>query len=90
VLIVPSALVWKQTRRWIVRKVNRESRFVTLLAWLDEANDKFLDFHVFPGIEHRRQIFQMSLNDDWLSQGRHLTSLSEFCEAVKQVGRLRR
>ena len=84
VLVVPSALTWKQTRRWIVETVNRERRFVTLLARLDKDNSEFLDFHVFPMIDRRKR-FRVSLNDDWLSRASRLSELSQFCKVVRQV-----
>jgi len=89
VRVVASVRVWRDTYRWIVDATSRKHRLVTLLARLDESNSKFLDFHVFPNID-RRNIFRLSLNDDWLRRGKRLTDLSRFCEVVKQVRAARR
>ena len=48
VLIARCVHVWKESVRWQLDPVRRESRFITLLARLDEDNQSFLDFHILP------------------------------------------
>jgi DNA invertase Pin-like site-specific DNA recombinase len=78
--------VWKATVRWQVDPVPHERKFTTLLARIDQTQTSFLDFHVLPTMDRRRRFF-ISLNDKWLERGKRLVSLSQFCDAVKQVGR---
>jgi DNA invertase Pin-like site-specific DNA recombinase len=85
VLIVRSDLVYKDTRRWLVEPNRHERKFITLLARLDESNQAIVDFHVFPNIDRRTQ-FQRS--DTWMTRGKRLSDLSQFCKVVKQVQRM--
>jgi DNA invertase Pin-like site-specific DNA recombinase len=82
VLIARSALVYKTTRRWMVEPVQRERKFITLLARLDESNCEIVDLHVFPNIDRPRP-FQIT--DSWLKRGVRLPELSRLCEVVAQV-----
>jgi len=84
VLIGRHVHVSKQTVRWRIDPVGHECGFVTLLARLDEENRSFLDFHVFPHMDHTRR-FDISLCDPWLNRGERLSELSGFCELVKEV-----
>jgi len=79
VLVARSARVWKKTVRWRVDPVHHERGHVTLLARLDESNNSFLDFHVFPSL-NRVKRFDLRLMDDWLNGGQRLTDLRAFCE----------
>ena len=79
VLMVRSALVYKTTRRWMVEPVQRERKFITLIARLDESNSAIVDLHVFPNIDHPRP-FQIS--EAWLTRAKRLIDLSHFCEVV--------
>lgn len=88
VLIARSERVWKETRRWIVDPIQHERQFITLLARLDANNSSFLDFYVFPRIERPKR-FQISLSDSWLNQGQRLDELSQFCDVVAKVRRLK-
>ena len=83
-LVVRSVRAWKETLRWQVNPIRCESKFITLLARLDEGNHSFLDFHILPRIDRRRR-FRLSLKDTWLNQGKRLSDLSRFYEVVKQV-----
>jgi hypothetical protein len=87
VLIVRSALVYKNTRRWLVEPNVHERRFITLLARLNESNREIVDFHVLPSIDRRTQ-FQIT--DAWLKRGIRLGNLSQFSKVVAQVARSRR
>jgi DNA invertase Pin-like site-specific DNA recombinase len=87
VLVVRSALVYKNTRRWIVEPVRGERKFITLLARLDESNRAIVDFHVFPNIDHAKP-FQ--IRDSWMKRGKRLTELSRMCEVVAWVRHARR
>ncbi len=82
-----SEIIWKTTRRWVVEPVERERKFITLLARLDESNRAIVDLHVFPNINHPRK-FQIS--DAWMTRGVRLTDLSQFCKVVARVQRARR
>jgi hypothetical protein len=89
VLVARSLKVWKSRIRWQIDPVRHERNLVALLARLDKDNQEFLDFHVFPNMDRHRR-FRVSLNDEWLSRGKVLTKLSDFCEVVTQVRKRRR
>jgi hypothetical protein len=89
VLVARSERVWKDTRRWIIDPIQHERKFITLLARLDTSNRSFLDFHVFPRLEHPRR-FQVGLSDSWLNRGKRLDDISHFCELVANVRAARR
>ena len=84
VLVAHSMRVGKDSVRWQIDPVRHERKYVTLLARLDEENRSFIDFHIFPGIDHLRR-FRVSLKDNWLSRAKRLSELSRFCEVVNQV-----
>jgi hypothetical protein len=84
VLISRTVRPWKETIRWQIDPVARESRLVTLLARLDSENWAFQDFHVFPNMDRSKR-FTIGLRDEWLEQGHRLNQLSEFCSMVKMV-----
>jgi DNA invertase Pin-like site-specific DNA recombinase len=88
VLIVRSALVYKNSFRWPVETVRHERNFTVLLVRLDESNQVILDMYVLPNI-NRTKTFQLSRNDSWLNRGERLTELSQFVEVVERVRRLR-
>jgi DNA invertase Pin-like site-specific DNA recombinase len=79
VLVARSVQIWKKTLRWRVDPVRYERGLVTLLARLDESNNSFLDFHVFPSV-NRVKRFDLCLMDDWLNSGQRLSDLRAFCE----------
>ena len=85
VLVGRAVQVWKQTVRWRIDPVLHERKHITLLARLNEGNQSFLDFHIFPSIDRRRR-FDISLDDLWLSGGLRLNDLSAFCTVVSQMG----
>ena len=76
--------VWKTAVRWIVDAHPIERRFVTLVARLTAENDAFLDFHLFPRIEHCHR-FRVSINDPWFARGRRVPDLSKLTEAVTRL-----
>lgn len=84
VLIAPSVLIWKTTRRWCVTPVKRESKLLTLLGRLNEDDHSFFDFNVFPLIDRRGKFF-LPLKNDWLRRGKQLDKLSDFREVVREV-----
>lgn len=69
---------------WRIDTAGQECHFVTLLARLDEGNQSFLDFHVFPNIDRIRR-FHISLADRWLNRGQPLNDLPAFCKVVELV-----
>jgi len=79
VLVARSVRIWKKTLRWRVDPVRHERGLVTLLARLDESNNSFLDFHVFPSVSRVKR-FDLCLMDDWLNSGQRLSDLRAFCE----------
>jgi len=79
VMVARSVRIWKKTLRWRVDPVRYERGLVTLLARLDESNNSFLDFHVFPSV-NRVKRFDLCLMDDWLNSGQRLSDLRAFCE----------
>jgi len=81
VLVARSVRVWKKTVRWRVDPVQHERGHVTLLARLDESNNSFLDFYVFPNL-NRVKRFDLRLMDDWLNRGQKLSNLGAFVEIV--------
>lgn len=84
VLVARSIRAWKDTVRWQVDPVRHERKHVTLLAGLDERNQRFLDYHVLPSID-RTGRFHIHHADVWLGRGLRLDDLSEFCAVVAQV-----
>jgi DNA invertase Pin-like site-specific DNA recombinase len=80
--IVRSEMVWKTTRRWIIEPAQNERKFITLLGRLDENNRTIIDLHVLPNINCPKKI---QVGDAWLSHGKRLTDLSQFCKVVEQV-----
>lgn len=84
VLVARSFRAWKETFRWQVDPVQREGKFITLLARLDTDNCSILDLHIFPEIKHRRRI-RISLNDAWLNRGKRLSDISLLCKVVMEV-----
>src|ERR1700685_568110 len=85
VLVARSVRIWKSTVRWRVDPVQHERGLVTLLARLDESNNSFLDFHVFPSV-NRVKRFDLRLKDDWLNGGQKLSDLRAFCQLVIRAG----
>jgi DNA invertase Pin-like site-specific DNA recombinase len=79
VMVARSVRIWKKTLRWRVDPVRHERGLVTLLARLDESNNSFLDFHVFPSVSRAKR-FDLCLMDDWLRGGQRLSDLRAFCE----------
>ena len=69
---------------WQVQPVPCESRCITLLARLTEDNSSFMDFYVFPRIEHTKR-FTLPANAPWLEQGMRLTNLSDLCQTVGSI-----
>jgi DNA invertase Pin-like site-specific DNA recombinase len=84
IIIARSFYSWKTTIRWQVVTIPSERRLITLLVRLREGNESILDFHVLPNIDHKH-VFRLSLSDAWLSRGRKLSDLSQFCNAVTKV-----
>ncbi len=84
VLVARSVRTWKETLRWLIDPVRRESKCITLLARLDSSNRSFLDLHIFPYID-RQTRFLISLRDAWLNRGKRLSELSRLCEVVARV-----
>jgi hypothetical protein len=84
VLISRSAITYKTTRRWFVETVRHERNFTTLLVRLDESNQTILDMHVLPNV-NRTKTFRLRRNDSWLSRGKRIDEISQFCETAKQV-----
>jgi len=87
VIVARSIRIWKKTLRWRVDPVQHERGLVTLLARLDESNNSFLDFHVFPSV-NRVKRFDLRLMDDWLNSGQRLSDLRAFCELAICSGSL--
>jgi DNA invertase Pin-like site-specific DNA recombinase len=84
VLLVRSAPVWKQTYRWILDPVPRESHLPTLVALLTRLNDGFARFYVFPKIKPYTRA-RMTVNDSWLKTGIEINDLSKLCDAFALV-----
>jgi DNA invertase Pin-like site-specific DNA recombinase len=84
VLLVRSAHVWKETRRWLLDPVLAESHLPTLVALLNRENDGFERFYVFPriGSDTRARI---TVCDPWLKSGIRVTDLARVCEAFENV-----
>jgi DNA invertase Pin-like site-specific DNA recombinase len=89
VLVARSVRPWKDTLGWLIDPVQRERKFITLLARLDISNCSFLDLHVFPNIDRRKR-FHISLSDSWLNRGKRLSNISRLLEVVAQLRFARR
>jgi hypothetical protein len=85
--VVRSEVVWKTTRRWIIEPAQNERKFITLLARLDESNRTIIDLHVLPNLNCHKKI---QVDNAWLSHGKRLNDLSQFCEVVAGVNLARR
>ncbi len=81
VLVARAFNPWKNTLRWQIEPVSRESRSVTLFVRLAEGNRSILDIHVFPGIGCNRK-FRVSLMDPWFNGGKRLDELWRTLELV--------
>jgi DNA invertase Pin-like site-specific DNA recombinase len=86
VLVARSMRAWKDTYCWQIDPVRHERNCVTLLALLDEGNQRFLGYHVLPSIDRPRR-FHIRHDDAWLHRGLRLDDLSTFCTVVEQVAR---
>ena len=82
VLVVRSQLVWKNARRWIIERVPRERKFITLLARMDESNRSILDLHILPNMKARKKFSKKFVTDSLLARGKRLTNLSRLLEVV--------
>ena len=84
ILVARSIRARKETVRWQIDPVGHESRYVTLLARLDDENQSFLDLHVLPNVDRPKR-FHISQADPWLLRGVHLVKLAELLSVVQQV-----
>lgn len=71
--------------RWKVEPIHQERRYTTVLCRLNQDNTGFHDFYLLPGI-NRSLPFRLKEKDQWLKQGKRLHSLSEFGDAVRELG----
>lgn len=76
----------KGSLRWTIDPPRHERRYVTLLARMDPENRSFMDFYILPSIERSRR-FQICQSDAWLSRGKALHDLSQFCTIVQSARR---
>jgi DNA invertase Pin-like site-specific DNA recombinase len=88
VLVARSVSTWKQTARWRIDPVRRECKFMTLLARLNQDNESFLDFHVFPNMDRQKR-FDIRLDDPWLARGHWFDDLSAFHAEVERIRAIR-
>lgn len=88
VLVARSIRAWKETVQWQIDPVWHEHSYITLLARLDEATQRFLDYYVLPSIDRPRR-FRIGHEDAWLRRGIRLDDMSAFCTVVAEVARLR-
>lgn len=85
VLLVPSVKSRKRGLiRWRVQPVPQECQCVTLLARLDESNLSFLDFHLFPNLDRRKE-FYLRKDGGWLDRGVCLGDLGHFWTALNEL-----
>jgi DNA invertase Pin-like site-specific DNA recombinase/DNA-binding winged helix-turn-helix (wHTH) protein len=72
--------------RWLVRVRPLEKNFPALLCTVDQSSATLLNFYVFPPLTDTRKYRVFGEGTSWLSRGRILAKLEEFCDAVKEVG----
>ena len=84
VVLARHVTIWKNTVGWQIDPVARERNLVTLLARLNTKNEGILDFHVLPGMDHRKR-FIVRQADSWLLRGERLSDLSMFLEAINSA-----
>jgi hypothetical protein len=84
-MIAPTFLDPVGRIRWRFEPALKELDYVTLFCRLNSRNDRFHSFHVFKSK-------QCWLKEDsrWLTTGRRLNGLSEFCEVAKRLAMLNR
>jgi DNA invertase Pin-like site-specific DNA recombinase len=83
-VLVARSIKTSKDIRWQIDPVPHERKYVTLLARLDEANQRFLDYHLLPSINRPRR-FQIRHDDAWLDREIRLDDFSEFCTEVAHV-----
>ena len=88
VLISRSMRTRRGVLRWRIDPIRNERRSVTLLARLNEGNQTFQDFYVFPHIDKQKR-FHVFLSDPWLKRGKKLRELPCFCNVVGRLGAVR-
>ena len=85
IMIVRATRVERPTKvRWRVLLVNRETGLVTLLTRLNQQNDDFQDFYLFPRMKPGTEI-NFKLDDERLRQGLRLDDLTDFPDKVLSV-----
>lgn len=84
VLIARAIRPWQAAVRWVVNPVPAEGQNVTLLVRLNEANNDFMDFHVFSKINTSLR-YWLSRNDWRLRNGKRLQRLSKLYDVVDEM-----
>ena len=72
---------------WKIYPTLAERQYITLLCRLNETNDGFLDFWLFPSIE-KRSWYRFTDDDRWFRSAKRLHKLEELCVEAKALSRL--
>lgn len=77
---------YKDTGRWRIQSLSRNTRLVTVVARLNRTNDSFMDYFVVPPIRNSRMASLMK-DDPRLNQATRLDDLREFRSAVASASK---
>lgn len=72
--------------RWSVEPVCDESEMITLVARLDQSNEGFYDFRLFPKIGRYHQ-FDVTEHSKWFEKGIPVENLANIASLAKHVRR---
>jgi len=68
---------------WVVKPVNAERKFITLLCTMNSTSDRVLDYYVFARVDWLR-FHRLYKDDPCLRAAKKLDSLSDFYTVVKK------
>jgi DNA-binding winged helix-turn-helix (wHTH) protein len=70
---------------WIVRVRPAEKELASLICTMDQTFSQLLNLYVFSSLADTRKYRVIRENQRWLSAGRKLGKLDDFCDIAKQV-----
>jgi hypothetical protein len=70
---------------WIVRVRPAEKELASLICTMDQTFSQLLNFYLFSSLADTRKYRVIRESQRWLSTGRKLGKLDDFCDIAKQV-----
>jgi DNA invertase Pin-like site-specific DNA recombinase/DNA-binding winged helix-turn-helix (wHTH) protein len=72
--------------RWLLRVRPLEKEFPALICTVDESSSELLNFYLFPHFKGGPKKYkQFRANHPWLTAGRQLAKLDEFCDLATEA-----